>query len=148
MSVIASEASVSASLFTRYTPQTAGSRGTRATSKSRRREERKRARGKKGTIYEEEYLVNSIRRLIHRVHDIRDEVTRLITALLKIGKRFEASEIQRNFTTLVDEIRSCIPEVFLDPLSSNGLSPEGVEAGDVARDTPTMEPFKGSQLLA
>ena len=47
ISVVATEATTSASLFTRYTPHSAGSRGTRTTSKNRRREERKRARGKK-----------------------------------------------------------------------------------------------------
>jgi hypothetical protein len=35
-------------------------------SKTRRREERKKARGKKGTIYEEEYLVGSLKRLYER----------------------------------------------------------------------------------
>jgi hypothetical protein len=35
-------------------------------SKSKRREERKKARGKKGTIYEEEYLVGSLKRLYER----------------------------------------------------------------------------------
>lgn len=36
------------------------------TSKTKRREERKKARGKKGTIYEEEYIVGSLKRLYER----------------------------------------------------------------------------------
>ena len=49
-------------LFTRYTArssgdETLGTDVTRRSSKNRRREERKRARGKKGSVYEEEYLV-------------------------------------------------------------------------------------------
>ncbi|KAL8995173.1 MAG: hypothetical protein Q9188_006876, partial [Gyalolechia gomerana] len=51
------------SLFTRYTNRTqtgtADTGTSRRSSKNRRREERKRARGKKGSVYEEEYLVNS-----------------------------------------------------------------------------------------
>lgn len=53
------------------------------TSKTRRREERKRARGKKGSVYEEEYLVNSVRRLVSRVNDVQSEAKRLIEGLLR-----------------------------------------------------------------
>ena len=44
------------SLFTRYTNRTGtvDTNATRKTSKNRRREERKRARGKKGSVYEDE----------------------------------------------------------------------------------------------
>src|SRR5579871_4943533 len=93
ISVVATEASTSATLFTRYTPQSVGSRGSRASSKNRRREERKRARGKKGTVYEEEYLVNSIGRLMQRVESVREDIQRLVVALMMIHKRFEAGEL-------------------------------------------------------
>src|SRR5271169_870552 len=126
ISVVATEATNSASLFTRYTPHSAGSRGTRSTSKNRRREERKRARGKKGTIYEEEYLVNSIGRLIQRVQDIRGEIMRLITALMIIDKRFEARELQRGFQRLVEDVRGCLREVFAEPVVSSRMSREGI----------------------
>jgi elongator complex protein 1 len=147
ISVVATEASTSASLFTRYTPQSAGSRATRTSSRNRRREERKRARGKKGTIYEEEYLVNSIGRLIQRVQDIREDVTRLITALMMINKRLEASEVQRNFRQLIDDIRSCVSEVFAEPITSEHVSRAGAENASICRDVPIVEPFKGSELL-
>ncbi|PHH73563.1 hypothetical protein CDD80_3727 [Ophiocordyceps camponoti-rufipedis] len=71
----------SASLFTRYT----GSMGTgvsRASSKNRRREEKKRARGRKGTVYEEEYLVNSVTRLVERVAASTADVEALLAALV------------------------------------------------------------------
>jgi len=102
----------SASLFTRYTAQSRETKGTRASSKNRRREERKRARGKKGTVYEEEYLINSIGRLIARVEDTRGDVGKLVHALMVIGKRLEAGEVQRGFAVLVEKIRECIEEVF------------------------------------
>ncbi|TVY86739.1 Elongator complex protein, partial [Lachnellula willkommii] len=58
-----SHLSTNRSMYTRYTGKqsigTAGTGVSRATSKNRRREERKRARGKKGSVYEEEYLVAS-----------------------------------------------------------------------------------------
>jgi len=147
ISVVASEASTSATLFTRYTPQSVGSRGSRSSSKNRRREERKRARGKKGTIYEEEYLVNSIGRLIQRVQDIREEARRLIIALMMIDKRAEAAEIQKNLIWLVDEIRTCMPEVFAEPLASTRVSREGVEEVHVIREVPVVERFTGTDFL-
>jgi elongator complex protein 1 len=141
ISVMASEATTSASLFTRYTPQSVGSRGTRSSSKSRRREERKRARGKKGTIYEEEYLVNSIVRWIQRVNEIRGEVERLIVALMSIDKRTEAAEIHKNFGRLIEEIRSCAPEVFSEPVHTIQVTRDGVEEVPKGRDLPVVEPF-------
>jgi elongator complex protein 1 len=67
------------SLFTRY------SNASRVTSKTRRREERKRARGKKGSVYEEEYLVNSVKRLVEKVNDVQIEAGRVIEGLLTRG---------------------------------------------------------------
>jgi elongator complex protein 1 len=146
ISVIVTEATTSGSLFTRYTQQSTGTRGTRATSKNRRREERKRARGKKGTIYEEEYLVNSVIRLMQRVQDIREEVMQLIVALMMIDKRREAEEIQRNFAGLVEDIRSCAVEVSSEPMMSSRMSGDG-ETPSVTLNFALTEVFKGSQLL-
>jgi elongator complex protein 1 len=147
ISVVATEATTSASLFTRYTAQSAGSRGTRTSSKNRRREERKRARGKKGTVYEEEYLVSSISRLIQRVQDIREDVTRLIVALMMIDKRFEAGEMQNNFQRLVEEIKISTSEVFADRPTSNWVSRDEIVETPLMRDMPIVEMFSGSELL-
>jgi elongator complex protein 1 len=147
ISVVASEGTTSASLFTRYTQHSASSRGTRTSSKVRRREERKRARGKKGTIYEEEYLVNSIGRLIQRVNDVRDEVLSLITALMMIDKRDEAQAIQSRFKEVVEDIRGCVTEVFAETLVSSPVSRDGVEGPAVAREVPVVDPFIGIKIL-
>ena len=68
LSLAPTDASTTGGTFmTRYTNRSTGTLATNAsrqTSKNRRREERKRARGKKGTVYEEEYLTNSLERLI------------------------------------------------------------------------------------
>lgn len=114
ISVVATDITTSASLFTRYTAQTKDTRGTRASSKNRRREERKKARGKKGTVYEEEYLVNSLGRLVARVEDTRGDVEKLVRALMVCGMRIEARECQRGFAGLVEEIRGCVGEIAGD----------------------------------
>ncbi|KAK5988637.1 Elongator complex protein 1 [Cladobotryum mycophilum] len=112
-----SRISTSASLFTRYTGK-AGSVGTvgtgvsRATSKNRKREEKKRARGRKGTVYEEEYLVNSVRRLVERVNDTKAEVERLIFALVRrsMAERARAAEVLMG--EVVEACEKTIGEVF------------------------------------
>jgi elongator complex protein 1 len=114
ISVVATDITTSASLFTRYTAQTKDTRGTRASSKKGRREERKKARGKKGTVYEEEYLLNSLGRLVARVEDTRGDVERLVRALMAGGKRVEAGECQRGFAGLVEEIRGVVGEIAGD----------------------------------
>ncbi|KAK5095668.1 putative elongator complex protein 1 [Lithohypha guttulata] len=93
------------SMFTRYGGGAGGSQAStkfagtvasnmsRRTSKTKRREERKRARGKKGSVYEEEYLVASIARLIDRVNGTHDEVRRLVSGLRRRGLREQAAKV-------------------------------------------------------
>lgn len=112
-----SRISTSASLFTRYTGKsgsvgTAGTGVSRATSKNRRREEKKRARGRKGTVYEEEYLVNSIRRLIERVMATKSEVERLIFALVRRGMAERARAAEALMADLVAACERCVEDVF------------------------------------
>lgn len=104
------------SLFTRYTGKqsigTAGTGVSRATSKNRRREERKRARGKKGSVYEEEYLVNSVGRLIDRVESVREEISRLVNGLMRRGMRERAVAVETQLGEVVEACKASIGEVF------------------------------------
>lgn len=115
-----SRISTSASLFTRYTGK-AGSVGTvgtgvsRATSKNRRREEKKRARGRKGTVYEEEYLVNSVRRLIERVSGTKPEVERLVFALVRRNMAERARAAESLMNDVVEACHTAISDVFAAP---------------------------------
>lgn len=110
-----SQASTSGqSLFTRYTGKTGGTAqtgATRRTAKNKRREERKRARGKKGSIYEEEYLVSSIRRLIERVNETRVDARSLIESLSRREMKERAIEIQRRYVELIEILKGCVVEV-------------------------------------
>lgn len=94
------------SMFTRYGGGAGGSQAStkfagtvasnvsRKTSKTKRREERKRARGKKGSVYEEEYLVASVGRLIERVNGTHEEVRRLVSGLRRRGLREQAEKVE------------------------------------------------------
>lgn len=159
------------SMFTRYTGNTASSRQT---SRTRRREERKRARGKKGTVYEEEYLVNSVRRLIERANTTVPEVESLVDALLRRGMRERAAAIDK---ALQDVLRMCSEareELFETFVQQNpdqsaeqvngGVSDEGVRpaggqgvfwdsmvstsATGKSRDPPPVKDMKRSALLS
>ncbi|KAJ5232465.1 hypothetical protein N7468_005421 [Penicillium chermesinum] len=99
-------------MFTRYTGKTGMSHQT---SRTRRREERKRARGKKGTVYEEEYLVNSIRRLIERVNSSVAEAEALVDALLRRGMRERAAAVEKALEEVVKMCSDCRDEVFEVP---------------------------------
>ncbi|CAM1509326.1 Fc.00g030650.m01.CDS01 [Cosmosporella sp. VM-42] len=112
-----SRISTSASLFTRYTGK-AGSVGTvgtgvsRATSKNRRREEKKRARGRKGTVYEEEYLTNSVRRLIERVEAVKPDVEKLVFALVRRGMPERARAAEALMGDVAEACERAVAEVF------------------------------------
>lgn len=117
ISLAATDASTTgSSLFTRYTSRTTtgtlATNATRKTSKNRRRDERKRARGKKGSVYEEEYLVNSVARLIERVNAVRDEVGRLVVGLMRRGMRERARAVEAGMAEVVGLCRGCVGEVF------------------------------------
>ncbi|KAI0843450.1 IkappaB kinase complex, IKAP component [Hypoxylon sp. FL0890] len=113
-----SRISTSASLFTRYTGKGAGSVGTagtgvsRATSKNRKREEKKRARGRKGTVYEEEYLVNSVRRLVERVEGTKSDTERLVFGLVRRGMHERARALENLAAEVVEACKVAIKEVF------------------------------------
>lgn len=115
-----SRVSTSASLFTRYTGKqgsvgTLGSNVSRATSKNRRREEKKRARGRKGTVYEAEYLVNSVRRLVERVEGSKGEAERLVFGLMRRGMAERARAVEALMDEVVGACRTAVVEVFGEP---------------------------------
>ena len=112
-------------LFTRYTNRTGtvATNATRFTSKKRAREERKRARGKKGSVYEEEYLINSVGRLIDRVNSIGEEVQRLTLALMRRGMRERARVVENAMLEIVQLCKEYSPEVFQTPPTKDILQP-------------------------
>lgn len=115
VSLAPTETSTAPSFFTRYTGKTGGTAKTgasRKTAKNRRREERKRARGKKGSIYEEEYLINSMSRLVERLDTTEPDAVSLIEGLLKRNMRDHAYQIQREFVLIRQRLSEVVGEVF------------------------------------
>lgn len=115
VSIAPSETSTKESFFTRYTGKTSGTAKTgasRRTAKNKRREERKRARGKKGTIYEEEYLVQSVGRLIDRVVHTKPDAVKLIDVLCRRNMREQAHSIQKTFVELIALLKDNVKEIY------------------------------------
>lgn len=114
VSIAASE-TTSGSVFTRYTGKTGGTAQTgasRRTAKNKRREERKRARGKKGTVYEEEYLMKSLSRLADRLNDSQNDVRALLEGLFRQGYRDHSHILQKQFAEVTEILLSILDEVF------------------------------------
>lgn len=132
---------VGVSLFTRYTNRTGtvGTNVSRQTSKNKRREERKRARGKKGSVYEEEYLVNSVGRLVDKVNSLNEEVGRLVVGLMRRSMRERAAAVEAAMVEVVELCRSSSAEVF---------QTTHIEPGEgQATDTDARRPTGGDGVL-
>ncbi|KAJ1664171.1 putative elongator complex protein 1 [Coemansia sp. RSA 1813] len=135
---VMSDTASMASQFSTFTAtvSNASSRMTGSTvrriSKSRRKEERKRVRGKKGSIYEESYLVDSISKLINRVRAAQIQVREMCLALVHFALAPQACELQKKFYGLVSQVRESGDWVFDEQrvqmqMGENGI-PEPVPA--------------------
>lgn len=115
VSIAPSETSTKESFFTRYTGKTAGTAKTgasRRTAKNKRREERKRARGKKGTIYEEEYLISSVGRLIDRLEITKPDTIKLLEAMIRREMIQQAHIVQSNYVALLNQLKENVVEIY------------------------------------
>ncbi|GAA6006180.1 hypothetical protein JCM11491_002062 [Sporobolomyces phaffii] len=100
--------------FTRYTtnPTTVASsqRSSSKTARSRRRAGLKKAAGKKGSVYEEMYLLNSIKKTFEvKLADLQAEVAGLLPVLLTLSSpshRSSAFELQSALTSLENFLES------------------------------------------
>ena len=168
-----SRVSTNRSLFTRYTGKgsqgqslgTAGSNVSRATSKNRRREERKRARGKKGSVYEEEYLVASVGRLIVRVESVRGEIGRLVEGCVRRGMWERARAIEGSLAEVLELCSGCVPEVWgveqtakqegdggegeggYKAVGGDAVLQESIEAAGKQKEPPVIAAFARLALL-
>ncbi|EPY54265.1 elongator subunit Iki3 [Schizosaccharomyces cryophilus OY26] len=144
LSLASTSVSTNKSLYTRYTKSTASTKMTRNTAKNNRRLEKKRARGKKGTVFEEEYLVNSLKRLISRVESMRAETYRLLEALMRCDMYTQASELQRGFSNVITTLREKVVPILSVPVNTFETA-VGEQA--VAPEIPEIKPFEKLGIL-
>ncbi|ORZ11311.1 IKI3 family-domain-containing protein [Lobosporangium transversale] len=112
-----------ASGFTRYTAANSvlskSSYSSRSssqyTARLKKRADRKRARGKKGSVYEEEYLINSLRKLILRVDTTKSDVHALLECLAASMSLERAKVLQQEFSKLLQDIEAHMHIIFVPP---------------------------------
>ncbi|KAK0313780.1 putative elongator complex protein 1 [Friedmanniomyces endolithicus] len=171
LSLAPTDASTTGTFMTRYTNRSTGTLATdvtRKTHKNRRREERKRARGKKGTVYEEEYLVNSIGRLVERLNAVGEDVSRLVEGLMRRAMRERALAVDAAMQEALELCRSSLDDVFVSsgepgngiaepkmgdegarrPWGGQGVLWDALATTGYRRDTPVLKAFEGLSLLA
>lgn len=111
-------ASDAGTAFTRYTAAVTTMAGTvrsSQTSKSKRRAGLKKASGKKGSVYEESYLLNSMKRSVEaRLLEIETEVAALLPTLLSLN-----SAPQRNAAQVLQSTLTALLDFLTTELSSN-----------------------------
>ena len=156
------------SLFTRYDGSnksrfagTVASNVSRKTSKTKRKEERKRARGKKGSVYEEEYLVGSVRRLIERVNGVHEEVGRLVAGLVRRGMGERAERVVEVVRGVVGECEGAKSKVWVEerrvddggvgrPNGADGVFWDSQQAGEERvgkMEAPEVKVWKGGDVF-
>ncbi|KAK5733144.1 putative elongator complex protein 1 [Elasticomyces elasticus] len=164
LSIAPTDASTTGTFMTRYTNRSDGTLATdatRKTHKNRRREERKRARGKKGTVYEEEYLVNSIARLVERLNAVSEDVSRLTEGLMRRSMRERALAVDSAMQEVTEICRGSLEEVFVvagvpqtdgddqgrRPWGGQGVLWESLVTAEARRDAPVMKTVERLSLL-
>jgi elongator complex protein 1 len=170
LSIAPTDASTTGTFMTRYTNRSTGTlatNATRKTSKNKRREERKRARGKKGTIYEEEYLVNSIARLIERLNENGDDVAKLVEGMMRRAMRERAMAIDAAMRDVTEACRQCLGEVFASsaepastvddatmngegqarPSGGQGVLFDALASSELRREAPVLKAFEQLSLV-
>ncbi|KTW29713.1 hypothetical protein T552_00920 [Pneumocystis carinii B80] len=105
--------SVTASIFTRYTSYTTNTNSFyKKNQKNSRKEERRKVRKHKGSIWEEEYLLNSIIRLVDRLEDARNDSEKIIKGLLLERMNEKANILQKQMICLIEDVQESIKEIF------------------------------------
>ena len=102
----------SASIFTRYTNVSQTSKVS-SRAKQKRKEERKRALGKRGSIYEKEYLLNSLNRLITKSTHILEDLQSLLRISNFMHLDENALQCRESYLSLCDELQKSILEDFI-----------------------------------
>lgn len=151
VSIAPTESTLRSSIFTRYTGKsssTAKTGSSRRTAKNRRREERKRARGKKGTIYEEEYLIRSTGRLVDRLNLTVSDAEKLVEGLVRRGMMEQAHKIQNDFVELQEFIEGHAKEIYtMSDKDRERIDDRGIVYMIPEIPIPTIKRFSQREIL-
>ncbi|KAJ3384083.1 hypothetical protein HDU84_003206 [Entophlyctis sp. JEL0112] len=103
------------------------------TAKSRRRAEKKRAAGREGGFYEEEFLVNNLFKSVEKSNNLRPSVHSLVTALMQRMYLKEARALQRIYSDAIAIMQECCAGVFEpENIANKGSAGKTVEEEKIA----------------
>ncbi|ORX69138.1 IkappaB kinase complex, IKAP component [Linderina pennispora] len=122
---MASRFSTFTATVTNATSRVTGSTARRI-SKNRRKAERKKVRGKKGSVYEEAYLVDSLAKLIDRVRVHMQGVREMNLALIRFSKQALACGLQDAFALLVGRVLENADRIFDEQRVQMQLGENGI----------------------
>ncbi|KAI9598831.1 IKI3 family-domain-containing protein [Syncephalis fuscata] len=109
------------SQFSRFTlTTTTNTTRSGKSSRSKKREDRKKHRGKKGTVYEEQYLMESLQKLRDRIVKMKEEVD----GMMAIRSTFAALIQRMGDPTLSDDLLSSSRVIPLDPSEADKVEKE------------------------
>ncbi|KAJ9058081.1 putative elongator complex protein 1, variant 2 [Entomophthora muscae] len=125
---VMSDATSAFTNFTVYTnySQTTGhsssqSLGSTKTGKSRRKMERKKNQGKKGSAFEYEYLLGSVSRLVERTNNMHNDLHSLLVALVTLNLLSPAKKLQADFENLLANLEAHLDSIYKVPELPAGL---------------------------
>lgn len=139
VSIAPSEISTSGSMFTRYSTTSGSTSNTNKSSRNRRKEERKRARGKPGSVWEEEYLTNSLHRLVEKINDSHSTQRAVIDGLVRTEAFLKAVELQKSICDLIGLVKQGVRNTF--------GSPSEQEMSVIAKTIPIVKDFNVIRIL-
>ncbi|KAJ2031248.1 putative elongator complex protein 1, partial [Coemansia sp. S610] len=123
---MASRFSTFSATITNASSRMTGSTARRLSKKGRRKEERRKGRGKKGSVYEEAYLVDSLAKLVDRVRVHQSAVRDMNWALVGFGWLPAAAELQGLFVGVVEMVVGSAGFVFDEQRMQMRLDANGV----------------------
>ncbi|KAF9494179.1 Elongator complex protein 1 [Pleurotus eryngii] len=115
---VMTDVSMAPTAFTRYTvAPSMASRASKISSRSKRKAERKIGSGRKGTVDEEEYLLNSITKLVARFQTVQREAHGLLPFLFQFSTehREEGLELQKEVSEFEEELLATLEDIWAKP---------------------------------
>ncbi|EPQ55375.1 IkappaB kinase complex, IKAP component [Gloeophyllum trabeum ATCC 11539] len=135
---VMTDVSMAPTAFTRYTvaPSTA-SRTSKRSSRSKRKMERKIGSGRKGTVDEEEYLLNSVTKLVNTFTTSQAEAGALLPHLFQFtpAHKEAGSSLQDDILAFQAELTEAVEEIWRKPVENDeaGGPPEDSWAARIER---------------
>ncbi|KAF9295803.1 hypothetical protein BGZ74_010603 [Mortierella antarctica] len=118
------------------------------TARLKKRNDRKRQAGKKGSIFEEEYLINSLRKLILRVDAAKPDVHALLKCLASSLSLERASVLQLEFSQLLNDIQSQVAVIFVPAPEEHLAKKKAAEDAKAERKKLVKQTHANAHLMS